>query len=203
VLGEETAPSFLVRHHSNHFRSSFHLFYQGANFATTKFALDTLQASVDGGGALFVAARFLVGAAALVPFLFSASSGPAVWAGVRVGALCALGYGSQSAALAMGASAGTAAFICSLQSVVVAVIASRTAGVHSVIVLYRDYVLNSVSVALISVQCRVGLSILLVQASHRIHGQPLHSPLLEWAAWSRRASLRRRLARDRSWDLLT
>merc|ERR1712137_575838 len=101
----------------------------GANFATTKFALDTLQASVDGGGALFVAARFLVGAAALVPFLFSASSGPAVWAGVRVGALCALGYGSQSAALAMGASAGTAAFICSLQSVVVAVIASRTAGV--------------------------------------------------------------------------
>lgn len=99
----------------------------GANFATTKFALDAL--GDPSHGALFVASRFVLAAAVLLPFLFESSSAAAVWAGVRVGGLCALGYATQAVALQMGSAPGTAAFICSLQSVVVALIASRTAGV--------------------------------------------------------------------------
>jgi len=101
----------------------------GANFATTKFALDALG-DVEGGGALFVAGRFVVGAAALLPFVFSSSSAAAVRAGAQVGALCAFGYAAQSIALSMGSCAGSCAFICSLQSVVVAVAASAFSGNH-------------------------------------------------------------------------
>ena len=49
----------------------------GANFAVTKMAIDSLGDPSD--GALFVAARFLLGAAALLPFAGSASSGSPTW----------------------------------------------------------------------------------------------------------------------------
>ena len=65
----------------------------------------------------------------LTPFLASASSKEVVLAGARVGGLCALGYASQAAALGMGSPPGTTAFICSLQSVVVALMAARSTGV--------------------------------------------------------------------------
>jgi drug/metabolite transporter (DMT)-like permease len=64
-----------------------------------------------------------------VPFLASASNRQAIVAGVQVGGLCALGYAAQALALGMGTSPGTAAFICSLQSVVVALMAARSSGV--------------------------------------------------------------------------
>ena len=62
----------------------------------------------------------MVGTSVLVPFLASASTAASVVAGVQVGALCAFGYATQAASLALGTCPGTAAFICSLQSVVVA-----------------------------------------------------------------------------------
>ena len=100
----------------------------GANFAVTSWSLDALGGgSTD--GELFVASRFVVGASALLPFLASASSVGAVWAGAQVGLLCACGYATQAVALSLGTQAGTAAFICSLQSVVVALMAARSSGV--------------------------------------------------------------------------
>lgn len=96
----------------------------GANFPVTTYALRELGGGAE-DGALFVAARFLVGTATLAPFLASASCAGSVRAGVSVGALCALGYASQAVALGLGTSSGTAAFICSLQSVVVALMAAR------------------------------------------------------------------------------
>ena len=87
----------------------------GANFAVTSYALNALGGSpID--GELFIASRFVVAAALLLPFLASASSAAAVRAGVQVGGLCAFGYATQATALGMGTSPGTAAFICSLQS---------------------------------------------------------------------------------------
>ena len=99
----------------------------GANFAVTSFAMDALGGDAT-DGALFVAARFLVGAGALLPFLANAGSTAVCVAGAQVGALCAPGYAAQAIALALGTEAGTAAFICSLQSVVVALMASRKTG---------------------------------------------------------------------------
>jgi len=100
----------------------------GANFAVTTYALDALGGSPE-AGALFIASRFIVAAALMVPFLATASSAGAVIAGVQVGGLCVLGYMAQAMALGMGTSSGTAAFICSLQSVVVALMAARASGV--------------------------------------------------------------------------
>ena len=100
----------------------------GANFAVTSWSLDALGGSAQ-DGELFVASRFVVGAAALLPFLASASSMSAVMAGAQVGLLCACGYATQAVALSLGTQAGTAAFICSLQSVVVALMAARSSGV--------------------------------------------------------------------------
>ena len=100
----------------------------GANFAVTKYALNALGGT-PADGELFVASRFVVAAVMLVPFLASASSTAAVVAGAQVGGLCAFGYASQAMALGMGASPGTTAFICSLQSVVVALMAARASGV--------------------------------------------------------------------------
>ena len=99
----------------------------GSNFAVTAWSLDMLG-NDPADGALFVASRFVVGAAALLPFVASASSSGAMVAGAQVGALCAFGYAAQAASLALGTQPGTAAFICSLQSVVVALMAARTAG---------------------------------------------------------------------------
>ena len=99
----------------------------GANFAVTSWSLDALGGDAT-DGTLFVAARFLVGAGALVPFLASANSMAVCIAGAQVGALCAAGYAAQSVSLALGTEAGTAAFICSLQSVVVALGASTKTG---------------------------------------------------------------------------
>ena len=90
----------------------------GANFPVTTYALDALDGATD--GELFIASRFVVGTSVLVPFLASASTAASVVAGVQVGALCAFGYATQAASLALGTCPGTAAFICSLQSVVVA-----------------------------------------------------------------------------------
>lgn len=98
----------------------------GANFAVTSYALDALGGGVEGG--LFVASRFVSAAVVLLPFLASASSAGAVMAGVQVGGLCALGYAAQAASLGMGTAPGTAAFICSLQSVVVALMSARATG---------------------------------------------------------------------------
>jgi hypothetical protein len=96
-----------------------------ANFAVIKDALDVLG-NGPADGTLFVAARFLLAAMVLAPFLLTASSKEAVKAGLGVGALCAFGYGAQALALSMGSQAGACAFICSLQSVVVPLIKART-----------------------------------------------------------------------------
>ena len=96
-----------------------------ANFAVIKDALAVLG-NDPADGTLFVAARFLLAALVLSPFLFSATSKEVVKAGLSVGALCAFGYAAQALALAIGSQAGACAFICSLQSVVVPLIKSRT-----------------------------------------------------------------------------
>ena len=99
----------------------------GANFPTTKLALDSL-----GGGAeaasLFIAGRFMLSATVLAPAALNASSMGAVRAGASVGGLCAFGYVSQAAALGMGSQPATCAFICSLQAVVVALITAFRGG---------------------------------------------------------------------------
>jgi len=100
----------------------------GCNFAVIKLALDTLGDSAS-AGSLFMAARFGLAALLLAPALFKASSRSVVEAGAAVGMLCAAGYGCQAASLAMGTAAGTSAFICSLQAVVVALLVSHSTGV--------------------------------------------------------------------------
>ena len=50
------------------------------------------------------------------------------FAGAGVGALCVFGYATQAASLSLGTAAGTSAFICSLQAVVVALIVGRQSG---------------------------------------------------------------------------
>lgn len=99
----------------------------GANFPTTKLALDSL-----GGGAeaasLFIAARFMLSATVLAPAALNASSVGAVKAGAAVGGLCAFGYVAQAAALGLGSQPATCAFICSLQAVVVALITAFRGG---------------------------------------------------------------------------
>ena len=99
----------------------------GANFPTTKLALDSL-----GGGAeaasLFIAGRFMLSATVLAPAALNASSVGAVKAGALVGGLCAFGYVAQAAALGMGSQPATCAFICSLQAVVVALITAFRGG---------------------------------------------------------------------------
>ena len=99
----------------------------GCNFAVIKLALDTLGDSAS-AGSLFMAARFTLAALLLSPFLGKASSRSVVNTGVGVGALCAAGYACQAASLAMGTAAGTSAFICSLQAVVVALLVARSVG---------------------------------------------------------------------------
>ncbi|MEM6978770.1 MAG: hypothetical protein AAF539_03815, partial [Planctomycetota bacterium] len=94
------------------------------NFALLKFGTDALPPSDFDVAPLFVAVRFLVASLACVPFLKASDRGVYV-AGARVGAWCALGYGAQVLALdAFGASASTTAFLCSLQTVVVAALVS-------------------------------------------------------------------------------
>lgn len=99
----------------------------GANFAVIKLALDAMG-DEPGASSLFAAARFSLAAVLLSPALLSASSKDVVRAGVIVGLLCTAGYAAQVVALDMGSRAGTTAFICSLQAVVVALSVSRLKG---------------------------------------------------------------------------
>ena len=91
----------------------------GSNYPLTENVFIALGPSAT-HTSLFLAARFLLSAIVLAPAALSASSWAAVTAGGRVGVLCAIGYLSQAAALAMGSQAGQSAFICSLQAVVIA-----------------------------------------------------------------------------------
>ncbi|KAL3930558.1 MAG: hypothetical protein SGPRY_001488 [Prymnesium sp.] len=100
----------------------------GCNFAVIKLALDSLGDSAS-ASAIFMAARFGVASLLMAPFVFRASSKEVLTAGFTVGALCAAGYMCQTASLAMGTAAGTSAFLCSLQSVVVALLVARHTGV--------------------------------------------------------------------------
>lgn len=102
----------------------------GANFAVIKLALDTLgdTSSIADASSLFTAARFGISALLLCPFIMGASSRAVVNAGLGVGGLCAAGYACQVVSLSMGTQAGTSAFICSLQAVVVALLVARSTG---------------------------------------------------------------------------
>ena len=96
------------------------------NFALTAFACEDLGAAagLDGSTAalVFVALRFFVASASTAPFLADASPG-VLASGAKIGGLCAFGYFAQAAALSLGFPAANAAFICSLQAVVVALLA--------------------------------------------------------------------------------
>uniref|UniRef100_A0A7S3EXH5 EamA domain-containing protein n=1 Tax=Haptolina ericina TaxID=156174 RepID=A0A7S3EXH5_9EUKA len=102
----------------------------GANFAVIKLALDTLgdTSSIADASSLFTAARFGISALLLCPFIMGASSRAVVNAGLGVGGLCTAGYACQVVSLSMGTQAGTSAFICSLQAVVVALLVARSTG---------------------------------------------------------------------------
>ena len=99
----------------------------GANFAIVKLAADSLGNSAE-AVTLFTAARFLIGATLLSPALLSSSSRAVLVSGGSVGVLVTMGYAAQVAALNMGSQPGTAAFICSLNSVAVAVLVGQKTG---------------------------------------------------------------------------
>lgn len=103
----------------------------GANFAAMKLASDALGGTPE-AVTLFLAARFSIAFALLSPSLLriTAMADPmaVVTAGASVGALATFGYATQAAALAMGTHAGTAAFICSLNTVVVALLVGKKTG---------------------------------------------------------------------------
>mmetsp|Transcript_21479 Transcript_21479/g.37889 ORF Transcript_21479/g.37889 Transcript_21479/m.37889 type:complete len:432 (+) Transcript_21479:318-1613(+) len=98
----------------------------GANFAIVKQAADALGTAE--AITLFTAGRFVIGAGLLSPALIQTSSIQVVKAGAAVGALTTVGYAAQVAACSMGTQAGTAAFICSLNAVVVAVMIGQKTG---------------------------------------------------------------------------
>ena len=98
------------------------------NFALLKFGVEALPEQ-EGVGSLFVACRFFIASLACLPFAFGASEPGVLVAGARIGAWCASGYAAQAIAEnSFGADASTTAFLCSLQSVVVAVAAFASAG---------------------------------------------------------------------------
>ena len=99
----------------------------GANFALVKQAADSLGDAAE-AITMFTAARFVLGFALLSPSLIKTSSREVVVAGASVGALTTLGYAAQVASVTMGTAAGTAAFICSLNAVVVAVMIGQKTG---------------------------------------------------------------------------
>lgn len=99
----------------------------GANFAVVKLAADGLGSAPE-ALTLFTAARFALGFTLLSPSLLFTSSRQVVAAGCLTGALCTIGYAAQVAALSLGSQAGTSAFICSLNAVVVAVLIGQKTG---------------------------------------------------------------------------
>merc|ERR1719247_3803822 len=90
------------------------------NFAVTAYACADISESTSLGAseaaAVFVVLRFAAAALSTLPWLVSSSSKEAAIAGAKVGALYAVGYGAQAAALAHGFPAANAAFVCSLQA---------------------------------------------------------------------------------------
>lgn len=99
----------------------------GANFAIVKEAADSLGNAAE-ALTLFTAARFALGFALLSPFLLKTSSCAVFVTGGTVGILTTLGYAAQVASVGMGTQAGTAAFICSLNAVVVALLIGQKTG---------------------------------------------------------------------------
>jgi drug/metabolite transporter (DMT)-like permease len=97
------------------------------NFAVTAYACTLIGESTSLGAseaaAVFVVLRFAAAALSTLPWLVASSSKEAAIAGAKVGALYAVGYGAQAAALAHGFPAANAAFVCSLQCVAVALLA--------------------------------------------------------------------------------
>ena len=97
------------------------------NFAVTAYACADISESTSLGAseaaAVFVVLRFAAAALSTLPWLVASSSKEAAVAGAKVGALYAVGYGAQAAALAHGFPAANAAFVCSLQCVAVALLA--------------------------------------------------------------------------------
>merc|ERR1719247_70850 len=97
------------------------------NFAVTAYACSIIGESTSLGAseaaAVFVVLRFAAAALSTLPWLVASSSKEAAVAGAKVGALYAVGYGAQAAALAHGFPAANAAFVCSLQCVAVALLA--------------------------------------------------------------------------------
>ena len=96
------------------------------NFAITAYVCADIAASTGLGAsqaaAVFVVLRFATAALSTLPWLISSSSKEAALASAKVGALYAIGYGAQAAALAHGFPAANAAFVCSLQCVAVALL---------------------------------------------------------------------------------
>ena len=99
----------------------------GANFAIVKVASEALGNDAL-AVTLFTAARFVIDSTLLSPFLLRSSSSAVISVGLQVGGLTTVGYMAQVAALAYGTQAGTAAFICSLNAVVVALLIGRKTG---------------------------------------------------------------------------
>lgn len=116
----------------------------GSNFVVTKSALDALG-NTAADGSLFLASRFALSAVLLAPAL-SNPSWPVLRAAASVGSLCVFGYAAQSLALGLGTSASTAAFMCTLQAVVVALAAGRKQALPT-----RTYV--AVATAILGIGC--------------------------------------------------
>lgn len=97
----------------------------GANFPAIKYAMQALGGDAASGadGSLFVAARFALAAACLLPFaiprMVKNMDWGGVWGGTQVGLWIAVGYAGQAMSLELGTSADKAAFICCLQAVYV------------------------------------------------------------------------------------
>ena len=129
------------------------------NFALLKFGVEHLDA---GSGPLFVATRFFLASGACLPFVFQASEPGVLWAGARIGGWCAFGYAAQVLAEdTFGAAASTTAFLCSLQTVVVAGICLLGKNCE-----HRERTMSAVAVAI------AGVAVLCFGGSEAVHFQP-------------------------------
>lgn len=101
----------------------------GATYICTKAGIDALvEAEVPQAAAVFQFIRFGLCALLMLPWLFKSSSRRSTWCSCKVGLLNALAYLSVSVAYAIGTTGSKAAFMASLQAIVVTACSCLAAG---------------------------------------------------------------------------
>lgn len=100
----------------------------GAAYISTKAGIDTLVAAgVEDAAIVYGALRFGLAALPLLPWVLRSSSAESARTSAIVGSLNGLAYAAIFTAYSLGTTGGKAAFICSLQTIVVAACTSLAA----------------------------------------------------------------------------